>query len=389
MTVSIGADPEMFVQKVVVASRSARQTNVLMDMSSVLPGTKEAPENLGGGFALQHDNIMLEYNVPPVFDRVELGRESPAASMFTDVVSRGARLALSRAQQHAGLSLRYSTASVAKLPQKFMAKCGPGVFRFGCSPDFNAYDRGNQIPPYGSEDTVWKWPLDQSGKTQRRFAGGHIHLGYNNPGKVPDYVVAAFMDLNVLTEVLVDRELEGRRSVYGSPGRYRPTPYGIEYRSPSNSWVVDCSDFIDRASIPQATNTQRAISRAILVGKMIETLPAVTISTAYKAVDWKRLRAHLAASTRDEAREVATQYKVSAIKEVIGKLGGFNGSLLAECLFGMLSEGNFPGVHAAGRYRIPGLWTIGAMAGAVWGKTVEQVRAAAESEINDLYSEEA
>ena len=28
-----------------------------------------------------------------------------------------------------------------------------------------------------------------------------------------------------------------RTRVYGSPGRFRAKPYGIEYRTPSNSWL--------------------------------------------------------------------------------------------------------------------------------------------------------
>jgi hypothetical protein len=28
-----------------------------------------------------------------------------------------------------------------------------------------------------------------------------------------------------------------RRSMYGKAGAYRPKPYGIEYRTPSNKWV--------------------------------------------------------------------------------------------------------------------------------------------------------
>lgn len=59
----IGTDPECFI----INSR----TNKVKSSVKLLPGTKQHPhriEEFGPGFALQTDNILAEFNVPPTDD---------------------------------------------------------------------------------------------------------------------------------------------------------------------------------------------------------------------------------------------------------------------------------------------------------------------------------
>lgn len=57
----IGTDPECFLFN--------KKTNKVKSAVKLIPGTKEHPhiiEELGPGFAIQTDNILAEFNVPPV-----------------------------------------------------------------------------------------------------------------------------------------------------------------------------------------------------------------------------------------------------------------------------------------------------------------------------------
>jgi len=86
-----------------------------------------------------------------------------------------------------------------------------------------------------------------------RYAGGHIHVGMSSNYiransieykiakteaghiraiKMFDYMTGAIM---VMTEK--GAASKRRRASYGSAGCFRPTPYGVEYRTPSCMWM--------------------------------------------------------------------------------------------------------------------------------------------------------
>jgi len=101
---------------------------------------------------------------------------------------------------------------------------------FGCEPDFEAYTfKDNKAP----EPRI----VDVGSIKNERFAGGHIHLGFNNKHKIPAHAVAILCDMYLgLPSVCLDDQ-GPRREVYGRAGLYRPKPYGIEYRTMSNWWL--------------------------------------------------------------------------------------------------------------------------------------------------------
>jgi hypothetical protein len=122
----------------------------------------------------------------------------------------------------------------------------PEARRFGCAPDFNAYT----LTTNTSEIDATNHPY--------RYAGGHMHFGVYSQFAKRDYedgkvrgesfllseegqlrVIKAF-DLFVGTACSifdVDRYAKIRRESYGKAGCFRPTPYGIEYRTPSCWWL--------------------------------------------------------------------------------------------------------------------------------------------------------
>lgn len=104
---------------------------------------------------------------------------------------------------------------------------------FGCDPSFNAY--GDYV------DVSSVNPL----KYLYRAAGGHIHIGFP---KKPDFAteladkVVHMLDIICgNTCVLIDRHPgnKERRKLYGRAGDYRLPAHGLEYRTPSNFWLVD------------------------------------------------------------------------------------------------------------------------------------------------------
>lgn len=106
--------------------------------------------------------------------------------------------------------------------------------RLGCSPskttDPNHQDAIKLIDPE---------------KYTKRSAGGHIHIGKTNSGKInsalrkPQRLITIFDIIVGNTCVLLDRDPgnEERRKMYGRAGEYRTPSHGIEYRTLSNFWL--------------------------------------------------------------------------------------------------------------------------------------------------------
>ena len=79
-------------------------------------------------------------------------------------------------------------------------------------------------------------------KTNWRFASGDIHMSWPNPkdyGRYSRINVARFADLFFgCAEVAYTTPTE-RNKYYGIGGLHRPTPYGVEYKSVGNWWMVN------------------------------------------------------------------------------------------------------------------------------------------------------
>ena len=106
---------------------------------------------------------------------------------------------------------------------------------FGCDPDFSAYDDKFKSSTFEVVD----YPF--------RHAGGHLHVGVKEKElfqMILDFPkpIIQMMDLLVGNFSLVNSpylEEEKKRMIYyGEAGKYRPTEYGFEYRSPSVSWTT-------------------------------------------------------------------------------------------------------------------------------------------------------
>jgi len=129
----------------------------------------------------------------------------------------------------------------SKIDRTIIENADPEARIFGCAPDFNAYTRAVNT----TEMDASRHPF--------RYAGGHMHLGlssdymkeecveYKLVNNIEEHLkIVKFLDLMVSIPTLVLDNGTGskrRRDKYGKAGCFRPTPYGVEYRTPSCWWI--------------------------------------------------------------------------------------------------------------------------------------------------------
>lgn len=135
--------------------------------------------------------------------------------------------------------------SIVTVPSSYFSEeecLHPDAIVSGCAPEFCAYKAEMCFPPE-FEDTF-------------RSAGGHIHIGRSDfeqfsegdAEKNKEFLLSSKSKLKIikLMDVFVgcpmtlldnsEASLQ-RKRLYGKAGRFRPTDYGVEYRTPSNFWL--------------------------------------------------------------------------------------------------------------------------------------------------------
>lgn len=199
MSVLIGSDPEFFVGN----------EGKIISVIGLLGGTKEAPLPVEFG-ALQEDNVLAEINI------------SPAASCQEFIQN----LRTVRAQLDARLHPYTSIVQSSHFfEEEELLKSGTKAFEFGCDPDFNCWNMSVNPTPEAF--------------TLMRTAGGHVHIGYDDPEPTTSFKIAQMCDVLLgIPSVLLDNDMD-RRNMYGKAGSCRLKAYGVEYRTLSNFWLRD------------------------------------------------------------------------------------------------------------------------------------------------------
>jgi hypothetical protein len=216
MKLTIGADPELFIKD--------NKSGKLISAAGLFPGTKEAPHPVMHG-AVQVDGMAAEYNILPastyeefVFNNISVLRS------LRDIIK----------EHNPGLDFDFVFNPVADFGAEYIAQQSEVAKALGCTPDYNAYDKGKPNPIPDAE-----MPF--------RTASGHIHLGWTKDQDIndPEHIEACIMMTKQLdTQIgIYMLELEGndgkrRRELYGKAGAFRPKHYGVEYRTPSNVWLT-------------------------------------------------------------------------------------------------------------------------------------------------------
>ena len=231
-----------------------RQNNKIIPCVGLFPGTKtkpHRPKGWGEGYAIQEDNVMLEFNIPA----------TKSASSFYQTMQHVTKL----------VTLLCKTKDLIPMWDKSEHNFAvadlksPQAMTFGCDPDLNAYTGGvqrNAPPDFG----------------RLRTCGGHIHIG--GDFNCPDFVVVLFLELAFATyygcSFVVDNT-DKRHMWYGQPGTFRTKPYGIEYRTLSNNWANNMS-------------TRDIGKISFSVASLVTLTPAVTVQKWFRSIDWVMFR---------------------------------------------------------------------------------------------------
>lgn len=217
MDVRIGCDPELFVRD--------KTTQTFVCAEGLIPGEKRDPFKVEHG-AVQVDGTAVEFNIDPASTRVE----------FVGNVCR-VYDQLSKMVKAKNENYELVPTPIAHFEKKYFTTLSKKALELGCDPDWNAY-------------TGEPNPAPDPGKGMFRTASGHVHVGWmdgDNDPKNPDYIrlccdIVKQLDWFVGYPSLWFgdcREESGRRKLYGKAGCFRPKVYGLEYRTPSNTWLRD------------------------------------------------------------------------------------------------------------------------------------------------------
>ena len=199
---TIGADPEVFL----IDSKSGDYVSSI----GKIGGSKQEPRHLDRpGFALQENNVAVEFNIPPAKDIKSFVESIQWSIAFikNEVVAKGLEVTIIPAALFTDAELLHPRAQSA-----------------GCDPDFNAWTKKMNPRPKVAEGNL-------------RTGAGHVHIGISPKPKFSREAFIKSLDLNLgIGSVLLDSDVQ-RKSLYGKAGAFRPTSYGLEYRVLSNFWL--------------------------------------------------------------------------------------------------------------------------------------------------------
>lgn len=213
--IKVGSDAEIFLKD---------SLGVPVPVCGLVGGTKAEPlpvKELGEGFAVQEDNVMLEFNIPPASTAQDFSRDMLKMLAYL----RGKMVAEKQLTLTASSCLYFRESQLQQIPQ---------ALQFGCEPDFDVWARAvNPIP-----EALFNFGTAAGEKFTSRCAGTHIHVSYDVDDRSPslaevEYFVKA-MDLFIgLPAIMLPVSYESertRRHMYGRAGAFRLKPYGHEYR---------------------------------------------------------------------------------------------------------------------------------------------------------------
>lgn len=215
MELKVGGDPEFFLQS----------GERLIASCGLVGGTKKDPLMLASDVGVLEDGVAVEINYDP---KVWEPGSMDAFNFAVQAKSTVEQFLLTKNKNY----LLYNAPEHEFRAQDLVH---PNAKIFGCDPDFNAWTGAPNIPPKLSEIGNY------------RFAGGHLHFGYDKEKcKIPVPCLVQFLDGLVTTRMCAQSQWavgRTRRKYYGRPGSFRDKPYGFEYRVLSSGWFNDADDF--------------------------------------------------------------------------------------------------------------------------------------------------
>lgn len=127
---TLGADPEIIL----------KNKDEFISAEGLFGGTKANPKFISNeGHAIQEDNILVEFNIPPSHSKQE----------FIDNINYCKDYINSICELYGDIEM--SEESFAEFNQKYLQT--PQAKLFGCEPDFDVYAEDVNIPPKPSANT--------------------------------------------------------------------------------------------------------------------------------------------------------------------------------------------------------------------------------------------
>ena len=200
-SLTIGADPEVFLYDIAGEYVSAIDK---------IGGSKAEPRQLERpGFALQEDNVAVEFNIPPAKD----------LASFCESIEWSIKR-ITEEVKPMGFTVAIIPAAI--FPESELQD--PRAKHAGCDPDFNAWTKQRNPRPRVAESNL-------------RTGAGHVHVGISPKPQFSREAFIKSLDLNLgVGSVIFDNDIL-RKNLYGKAGAFRPTRYGLEYRVLSNFWL--------------------------------------------------------------------------------------------------------------------------------------------------------
>lgn len=208
---TIGTDPELMIwdKKLMKMVSSIPLLSTEKDDAGVpIPRDSHNPIDLGSGYKLYSDNVLVELSTPHGYGPVD----------FANIVILG----LERAKDYiSGIENgRYSVLAQASYDYDEDQLSHPVAKMVGCKPNFDAWARAMNTP------------VDfDSGLRTGSF---HIHIGSEKlaDNKAKEQAIRTLDLILGCSSVIFDKDItvRKRRKIYGRAGEFRPTEYGIEYR---------------------------------------------------------------------------------------------------------------------------------------------------------------
>jgi hypothetical protein len=199
MRLSLGTDPEFML---------CNEKGDIKSAIGIINGTKENRINIGK-HQFYYDNVLAECAVAPGKNKAEaIDNIRSCLAEFAKLVKPN-RLLIGASHVYDDAELQHEDALL-----------------IGCMPEICVYKLAMVKP----QSDLFK-------TTNLRTAGGHIHLGYDAIDEFTIFDVVRMLDLFLgIPSVYMDDD-KTRRKIYGQAGRFRETPYGVEYRPLSNFWL--------------------------------------------------------------------------------------------------------------------------------------------------------
>lgn len=228
---TIGSDPEVFI----FDTKEKR----FVSAHDIVPGTKKKPYPLKH-CSIQADGTAVEFNTIPVAWRPSVDSTNVLITRFSQAV-KDAFNECNDLVKSVNSNFELKAVSAVLYPEDYFKSLPNSAKELGCDPDFEARSGKINLVP----------DLTKTEYKTLRTGGGHIHIGWTDFVKNIDVEDEAHInDCRVMSNVLMKnynefssfynrgiKEDKLRTKLYGSGSVFRPKPFGVEFRTPSNSWL--------------------------------------------------------------------------------------------------------------------------------------------------------